>query len=193
MTAEVRVSGFQDAEPDDGEVGRLFAAGEERALALAYERWAPLVHGMACKVLGPGADAEDVVQQVFVSAWTGRGTFRPDRGPLPGWLVGVCRHRISDALARRRREQRLTELAATLEAPPPTGFDHGADDRVVVSREMARLGQPQRAIMELAFYADLTHEQIAVRTGLPLGTVKSHIRRTLITMRDRLEVDRAAL
>ncbi len=84
------------AEPDDQEVGRRFAAGEEQALAWAYERWAGQIHGMAVRAFGPGPDAEDVTQQVFVSAWTGRARFRPDQGPLPAWLVGVARHKIAD-------------------------------------------------------------------------------------------------
>ena len=81
-----------DPEPDDTEVGRRFAAGDEKALAWAYERFAGQIHGMAVRAFGPGPDAEDVTQQVFVSAWTGRARYRPEQGPLPAWLVGVCRH-----------------------------------------------------------------------------------------------------
>jgi RNA polymerase sigma factor (sigma-70 family) len=183
-----------DSEPDDAAVGVLFAAGDERALAWAYERWGGLVHGLACRALGAGPDAEDVTQQVFVSAWTGRSRFRPDRGPFAAWLVGICRHRIADAYARRRREQQLASAAGTLASGEPDArFDTDADNRVVLMDELARIGQPQRTIMELAFFADLTHEQIAHRLDLPLGTVKSHIRRTLGRLRERLEVDRAAL
>jgi RNA polymerase sigma-70 factor (ECF subfamily) len=196
--AEVSVEGTQArdlTEPDDAEVGRRFAAGDERALALAYERWAGLVHGMAVRALGSSADAEDVTQQVFVSAWTGRSGYRPEHGPLPGWLVGITRHRIADAFARRRREER--ERLAVAAAPDPdreaAPFESGSDDRVVLLEELARIGEPQRGIMELVFFHDLTHEQIAARTGLPLGTVKSHIRRTLVRLRTRLEVNRAAL
>ena len=185
------------AEPDDQEIGRRFAVGDEQALALAYQRWAGQVHGMAVRAFGPGPDAEDVTQQTFVSAWTGRAGFQPEKGPLPAWLVGVCRHKIADTWARRERQRREAE-AAMSEAqssglPVTSGVDTAVADRMLVLDELDLLGQPQRGIIELAFFEDLTHTQIADRTGIPLGTVKSHIRRTLERLRTRLEVDGAAL
>jgi RNA polymerase sigma factor (sigma-70 family) len=186
------------SDPDDDAVARRFRAGDEQALAEAYQRWAGIVHGMAVRAFGPGPDAEDVTQQTFVSAWTGRAGYRPDEGPLPAWLVGVCRHKIADGWARRERQRRATEAAVVDARSRPAGRGDGdldvlVADRVVLLRELERLGQPQRGIIELAFFADLTHTQIAERTGLPLGTVKSHIRRTLERLRTRLEVDGAAL
>jgi RNA polymerase sigma factor (sigma-70 family) len=184
-------------EPDDAEVGRRFAAGEEQALTWAYERFAGQVHGMSVRAFGPGPDAEDVTQQVFVSAWTGRAGYSPEQGPLPAWLVGICRHKIADTWARRDRQRRAAEAVATQarSAPEPAGpqVDTAVADRVLLLGELELLGQPQRGIIELAFFEDLTHTQIADRTGLPLGTVKSHIRRTLERLRSRLEVDGAAL
>jgi RNA polymerase sigma factor (sigma-70 family) len=184
------------AEPDDDEVARRFALGDEQALAWAYERWAGQVHGMAVRAFGPGPDAEDVTQQVFVSAWTGRGGFRRDAGPLPAWLVGICRHKIADTWAKRDRQRRAADAAIGEAQAGPTAtptFDDHVADRVLLLAELDRLGQPQRGIIELAFFEDLTHTQIADRTGIPLGTVKSHIRRTLERLRTRLEVDGAAL
>ena len=185
-------------EPDDADVGRRFAAGEEQALAWAYERWAGQVHGMAVRAFGPGPDAEDVTQQTFVSAWTGRSGYRPEKGPLPAWLVGVARHKIADTWARRDKQRRETEAAMSqVQAVPgdraTSGVDTQVADRILLLDELDLLGQPQRGIIELAFFEDLTHAQIAVRTGIPLGTVKSHIRRTLERLRTRLEVDGAAL
>jgi RNA polymerase sigma-70 factor (ECF subfamily) len=197
VSTEAEPAPLGAAEPDDAEVGRRFATGDEQALAWAYERWAARVHGMAVRAFGPGPDAEDVTQQVFVSAWTGRSGFRPEQGPLPAWLTGVCRHKIADTWARRDRQRRAAEAAMAQAQSQPAGgpapFDATVADRVLLLGELDRLGQPQRGIIELAFFADLTHTQIAERTGLPLGTVKSHIRRTLERLRDRLEVDGAAL
>ena len=198
VTTEAVPAPGDSAEPDDDEVARRFALGDEQALAWAYERWASQIHGMAVRAFGPGPDAEDVTQQVFVSAWTGRGGFRRDAGPLPAWLVGICRHKIADTWAKRARHQRETEAAmseaqAMPSGPVTAGVDTAVADRVLLLDELDLLGQPQRGIIELAFFEDLTHAQIAVRTGLPLGTVKSHIRRTLERLRTRLEVDGAAL
>jgi RNA polymerase sigma-70 factor (ECF subfamily) len=109
----------------------------------------------------------------------------------------VARHKIADTWARRDRQRRETEAAmsdAQRGSPPVTaGVDAEVADRILVLDELDLLGQPQRGIIELAFFEDLTHAQIAERTGLPLGTVKSHIRRTLERLRTRLEVDGAAL
>jgi RNA polymerase sigma factor (sigma-70 family) len=185
-------------EADDAEVARRFRAGDGPALAWAYERWSGQVHGMAVRAFGPGPDAEDVTQQTFVSAWTGRAGYTPAQGPLPAWLAGICRHKIADTWARLARQRRSAEAAAADLRSRPAGaapgrVDDAVADRVLLLDELDRLGQPQRGIIELAFFEDLTHTQIAARTGIPLGTVKSHIRRTLERLRDRLEVDGAAL
>jgi RNA polymerase sigma factor (sigma-70 family) len=195
---EMEATSDTTREPSDVEVARRFSAGDEQALAWAYERWAGQVHGMAVRAFGPGPDAEDVTQQTFVAAWTGRSGYSPTQGPLPGWLVGICRHKIADTWAKMARQRRAAEAAAAEAGsrPDTTGGDRVDDavaDRVLLLGELNRIGQPQRRIIELAFFADLTHTQIAARTGIPLGTVKSHIRRTLERLRDRLEVDGAAL
>jgi RNA polymerase sigma factor (sigma-70 family) len=195
MVAQEGPAAAGPVEPDDDEVARRFVAGDEQGLAWAYERWAATVHGMAVRAVGPGPDAEDITQQTFVSAWTSRDRYSPARGHLAGWLVGICRHRIADALAGRERARRTTAAAESAARGTPSAsaaaLDSRVADRVLLLGELDLIDQPQRGIIEMAFFEDLTHAQIAARTGLPLGTVKSHIRRTLERLRYRLEVDGA--
>jgi RNA polymerase sigma factor (sigma-70 family) len=144
------------------------------------------VFALALRALGVYHDAEDLTQQVFVRAWRGRTTLDPDRGPLGGWLVGITRRQVADRLTARAREQQVVERVAL--ADPRRRAAWATDDvvdAVVMADELKSLPPQQRIVMRLAFFDDLTHQQIAVLTGLPLGTVKSHLRRGLERLRQR--------
>lgn len=176
-------------EDDHGPLGEAFRAGDERALAEAYARWSSLVYTIAVRSLGDRGEAEDVTQKVFIKAWNGRANFQPSRSRLPGWLVGITRHTVADAHEARSRRRRVEE--AVLGELPVGQADGSMDvaDRVMMSDELRRLDPVPRQIMRLAFYDDLTHTQIADNLGMPLGTVKSHIRRSLTRLRTRLEAN----
>lgn len=164
--------------------------GDEESLSAVYRRWGPVVHALAQRALGDSREAEDVTQQVFLAAWRGRTGYRPELGSLAAWLTGITRHKIADALAARTRRAALVEGVGVLYAATDHGAQEGMDstvDRALISQELARLPVPQRTVLRLAFYEDLTHPQIADRTGWPLGTVKSHARRGIRSLRLRLE------
>ena len=177
----------------DEDVSAAFGQGDRDALRLLYLRYGALVFSLVRGSLGVQADAEDVTQQVFVSAWRGRDTFDPERGSLAGWLVAITRNLISGLVRSRQRDARavVPGAAGVPAADPPVPADQVVN-RVVLADELARLPESQRLVMTLAFYSGLTHEQIAVVLQLPPGTVKSHIRRGLQRLRSRLEADRVA-
>ncbi|MGW0936749.1 sigma-70 family RNA polymerase sigma factor [Streptomyces sp. NPDC002666] len=162
-------------------------------VAAIYLRWGSLVHTMAVRSLGDTHEAEDVTQQVFIGAWRGRHGFRPERGPLGAWLVGIARRKIVDALAARTRRIRLIDSIATevhLLRPDKRTPNHVLD-RVLLLDALSRLPRHQQEVLCMAFYEDLTQAQIAKRTGMPLGTVKSHTRRGLNRLRQGIELGRA--
>lgn len=177
------------------DLGRRLAAGDESALAEAYQRWSALVYTIALKSVGNAEDAADITQAVFVSAWRGRASFNPEAGAVPSWLVGITRRRVVDHFRARSRVREIS-VEYTPESPDKTSVSQRTDqviDRVVLADEIAELGPPADQIIRLAFYSDLTHQQISAQLNVPLGTVKTHIRRALVRMRTRLEVTHAAL
>ncbi len=180
----------------DAAMDHAFAAGDETALAEAYRRFSPLIRALALrKLFDPGA-ADDAVQEVFIRAWKYRDSYSPERSTLAAWLVGIGRNVAAGmATARLRSSETLVDgpVQPTDQRAAPAGPDpDGVADRVVLDAELARLGEPQGSILRLAFHEDLTHQQISETLKLPLGTVKSHIRRSLVQLRQRLEVSDAA-
>ncbi|GIE92908.1 RNA polymerase sigma factor [Paractinoplanes rishiriensis] len=177
----------------DEELAARLRDGDDKALRTAYDRHGAAVLYLAQRLLGNRADAEDVTQLTFVAAWTGRDMFDPQRGTLLGWLLGIARRKAVDRLRSSAREGRVTETVRAQHAPPDEPeTPERIVDRLVVADELSRLPDEQRRTLELAFFDDLTHPQIAAVTGLPLGTVKSHIRRGMANLRRRWEVDGAA-
>lgn len=180
------------SDDDERALARAFAAGDERALRQAYDRWAGLVHAFCSRSLASRADAEEATAQVFVNAWRGRHGFDDDRGSLAGWLLGIARRVVADTHRAATREQ---VLRAALAEARPEQTEPGPDelvDRLLIADAMAQLRPEQRRAVGLAFYDGLTHEQVASAMGLPLGTAKTHIRRGIAVLRRRLEVDGAA-
>ena len=131
----------------------------------------------------------------FVSAWRGRASFNPEAGAVPS---AARRNHAATVVDHFRARSRVREISVeyTPESPDKTSVSQRTDqviDRVVLADEIAELGPPADQIIRLAFYSDLTHQQISGTAEYAIGTVKTHIRRALVRMRTRLEVTHAAL
>ncbi len=176
-----------DTEVEITALAHELAAGSSEAMSEVYRRWSTLVHTIALRALGNTADAEDVTQQVFVSAWQARRTLRPDQGSLAGWLVGITKHRIADLRTQRYRSHRNLTAVAAESMTETTMTDDDWANRLLLVHEMERMGDPRSSVLRMAFMEDRPHADIADALGLPLGTVKSHVRRGLIELRNRLE------
>jgi RNA polymerase sigma factor (sigma-70 family) len=176
------------AAPDDEERDALVAAfldGDERALEQIYRRYSGLVYSVCMRSLGEVTEAEDVTQKVFLAAWDKRHNYKPERASLSAWLMGITRNKIVDAHQGRARQRRIADQVAYNTEPARETQD--VAERLIIADEIARLDEMPQRVLRLAFYEDLTHMQIAERLQLPPGTVKSHIRRSLIKIRRRLE------
>jgi len=175
-----------DVRPVD-DLEASFLAGEPDALRQAYDAHGPLVYTLCARSLGREL-AGDVTQDVFAAGWLARGSYDPSRGSLAGWLVGIARNKIVDQLRRNGRRPASEPLPPTdLPQVPTVEVVDSLADRLLLADAMSQLAGRARQLIELSFYEDLSHHEIADRCNLPLGTVKSDIRRGLSRMRRHLE------
>jgi RNA polymerase sigma-70 factor (ECF subfamily) len=172
------------------------AEQDAAALTRLYESTVSRVSGVVQEILRCSEDVEEVVCDVDVYAWRNASDFDPKRGSVTGWLTAIARNHAVDRL-RERRLAADRENAET--APHPSAAMSecvAADDRRqrwqsggAVHEALAALTPMRKRILELAFFQGLTHPQIAERTQLPLGTVKSLIRRSLAALQSSLELE----
>ena len=163
---------------------RLIGERRPEALAELYDRFAPLLLPLARRILGSTAEAEELIQDTFLRVWNDPGRYDPARSSLSTWLILLTRSRAIDRLRTRKVVERVHE-ASQLERPEHASPEAAEsvlslERRVRVRRELDQLPAEQRQVLELAFFEGLSQTEIAARTGIPLGTVKT---RTLLAMR----------
>ncbi len=164
-----------------------FAVGDGDVLQETYSAHGTLVNSYCRRMLDP-ARAADATQEVFVAAWRSRGRYRPEAGTLAGWLTGIARFKVIDILrVDGRQPTPAADLPGLPDPRPDIGDPNRIAERMLVSDAMAALPERAREMVRLAFFEDLTHTQIAERSHVPLGTVKSDIRRSLERMKCQLE------
>lgn len=167
------------------------SGGDQSAFSALYDRFSPPLFALMRQMLGDDAEAEDVLQEGFVYVWTHAAQFDASRAKPFTWAVMIFRHKAIDRIRARGRRARMEEAAA-VEMPEhlaaaPMSADEAADavDRVALVREAVKgLPGEQRRMIELSFLRGLTHHDIASTLAVPLGTVKTNIRRGLLKLRD---------
>lgn len=168
--------------------------GDLRAFDQLYDRMAPRLFGLLRQMLHDEREAEDTLQDGFVLLWERAATFDSDRSKAFTWAMMLFRHKAIDRMRMLGRRNRLVDSATleqtTLTASAQAGVDdevHSNERGVVVGEALNELPKDQRQLIEFAFLKGLTHHVIAESLGMPLGTVKSNIRRGLLRLRDLLK------
>ena len=172
-------------------VARL-ARGDEHALAQLYDSTSRIVYGLALRIQGDPAAAEDITMEVYLQVWRTAESYDPQRSTVTSWLVTLVRSRTIDYL--RARKSHRAELEDNVDDVPDLRDSRPSPELAsvqvgrsrIVQKAMAELSPEQREAIELAYFSGLSHTEVAVRTGLPVGTVKTRIRLGMMRLRESL-------
>ena len=167
------------------------AGGDRAALQTVYRLTSAKLFGVALRILGERSEAEDVLQEVYVTVWRKAADFEPDRASPMTWLIAIARNRAIDRLRATRRTRSAEPIEAASDIADPAA---GADQTLVGAQDYARLhgcldelAGRERAALRGAFFDGNTYEDLAGRMKVPLGTMKSWIRRAMIKLKACLE------
>ena len=181
--------------PTDAELMQLLdriAAHDEAALKTLYEQTSSKLFGLALRVLGHRDWAEDVLQEAFITIWRVAGDYRASLSPPMAWMGLIVRSRALDLLRRRSADRaHLThalddDIAHSIEGDSPNPMDttQASQQAFALHQCLGRLENKQREVVSLAYLRDLSHGELAEQLRLPLGTVKTWIRRGLDQLRN---------
>lgn len=167
------------------------ATRDERALKLLYDLTASRLYGLALRIVANKEWAEDVLQESFLGIWRSAETYRDSLSPPLAWMGMLVRSRALDFLRRRRAErlhlnlpiEDFEELPQDKDAQGPMQLVEASEQAVVLHQCLEKLEQPQRQVVSLAYLNDLSHSELASSLKLPLGTVKTWMRRSLEQLR----------
>ncbi len=166
------------------------AQGDQQALGTFYDATSPLVYGLALRILGNTATAEEVTLDVYTQVWRQAAVYNAQRGTPSAWLFMLTRSRAIDLVRSQAQEQKriasleVAEMFTLVSTPEESSV--AAEQRRLVQAAFAALTPEQREALELAYFSGLSQGDIAARLGLPLGTVKTRIRLGMMRLRELL-------
>jgi RNA polymerase sigma-70 factor (ECF subfamily) len=177
----------QTAAATDAELIVRCAAQDRAAFRALYARWSARLHGVALRITRDPGLAADATHDAFVQVWQQAGRFDPDKGEAGSWLTTLARYRALDLVRRRGREVLGHEAAEEPDlGPDPLSQLMTAADGGALKRCMELLSAERRQLVLMAFVNGLSHSQLAAKLDLPIGTVKSWIRRSLLGLKECL-------
>jgi RNA polymerase sigma-70 factor (ECF subfamily) len=170
---------------------RRIQSRDAAALGELYDQTGRRLYALASKLVRSREDAEEIVCDVFTQVWNDAARYDPGRASVLGWMLMICRSRSLDRLRQRRHTARPVDIAEadTLADPAPGPEDVLSllEQGTRVHAALASLPDDRRELLSLAFLRGLSHQEIADLKRLPLGTVKSHVRRSLLELRAALD------
>jgi len=181
----------------DRQLMTRIAQGDQLAFGALYDRLSGPLYSMAIKMLGDAAEAEDALQEVCLQIWRRAPTYDPAQSSVFSWAILLTRGKVIDRLRARGRRLRVVSVSTDDDSTSIETVDASSsvdtadtvnknDEAVRVRSVLGSLPAEQRQAIEMAFFSDLTHHEIAERLKEPLGTVKARIRRGLLRLRDEL-------
>ncbi len=168
------------------------AAGSRTAFTALYERFSTPLYSLALKMLANEAEAQDLLQEVFLSVWNKAGTFRAEKGTAFAWVVSQTRNRAIDRLRSRRRRGELVDAHGPELEPSGSVVQSSADQCALSERgrqvrsALEQLTAEQRQVLRMAFFEGMTQAEIAQKLEEPLGTIKARAHRGMTRLRATL-------
>lgn len=188
-TAAESVSDDESASGDEKTILQRIAAGDPRAVEDCMDTYGGLIWSMARKKGLPAAEADDIVQEVFIQLWKSAERYDPSLASETTFVAMIARRRLIDRLRKKGRRPRTQEIIPDLH-DQADGEHQQLEARVELSVAQKALGvlrPKERHVVLLSAYHGMSHGQIAEKTGIPLGTVKTYIRRGLMRVKEALE------
>lgn len=178
----------------EGDLLERAAGGDRAAVTALYRRYAPVLLGIAVRIVRTQAEAEDVLHDLFVSLPARARHYSRERGTVTAWLVILTRNLCIDRIRRRAGLARAADaLEAPAPVPTPESLAGATSRRQRILRALEALPPVQRATLEAAFFEGLTYSELAEREGVALGTIKSRCARSMAVLREVLAGDGLSL
>jgi RNA polymerase sigma-70 factor (ECF subfamily) len=190
----------RDEEPKWVDTLRRAAEGDQNSLGEIYDATSPMVLGLIRRIVGDPSTAEEIALDVYRQVWRVASTYDEEKGTPMTWLLMMARSRAIDHLrspaSRTKKLERPIEAAAFKYSSPGLNPETTAianSRRQIIQRALAELKPEQLELLQLAFFEGLSHGEIAEKTGIPLGTIKTRIRTGMTRLRELLEPQLGAL